>query len=104
MRTITAMFSGRSRRSLLQVLASTGLALTGCGISAQGQLESGGPAETTGTAQLEAAISGQWSPAITWPQSAVHAHLLPTGKVLFTSEQANGNDPRIWDPESDTIT
>jgi hypothetical protein len=34
----------------------------------------------------------------------VHAHLLPTGKVLFTSELQFGDAPRIWDPSTDQIT
>ena len=49
------------------------------------------------------ATTGQWSPVITWPQSAVHTHLLPTGKVLFTSEFAFGDAPLIWDPSTDQI-
>src|SRR5689334_13045425 len=104
MRTIAAAGDDGSRRALLRILVSAGLALTGCGSAAEAQLERGGPAPAAGTAQLDAAVSGQWSPAITWPQSAVHTHLLPTGTVLFTSEFANGDDPRIWDPATDTIT
>jgi len=34
----------------------------------------------------------------------VHTHLLPTGKVLFTSEFAVGDEPRIWDPSTNLIT
>src|SRR6266545_3818516 len=26
---------------------------------------------------------GQWSATMTWPYEAIHAHLLPTGKVMF---------------------
>ena len=26
---------------------------------------------------------GQWSPVMTWPYEAIHAHVLPTGKVIF---------------------
>src|SRR4029077_10435213 len=29
------------------------------------------------------ATVGQWSAVMTWPYSAVHAHVLPTGKVLW---------------------
>lgn len=102
MRTRIGTSDGRYRRSLLQMLlaASTGLALARCGTPSDGQLE----AAATEPARLEAAVSGQWSPAIVWPQSAVHTHLLPTGKVLFTSEFAFGDDPRIWDPATDEFT
>ena len=55
-------------------------------------------------ALVDAASQGQWSAVVTWPLSAVHAHLLPTGKVLFTSEFQFGDAPRIWDPATDRIT
>src|SRR5262249_20747943 len=47
------------------------------------------------------ATTGQWGPVLSWPLVAVHAHMLPTGKVLLW---AYGEDPRrIWDPAADTV-
>jgi hypothetical protein len=55
-------------------------------------------------AQSEPSRVGQWSAVRDWPVSAVHAHLLPTGKVLFFSEFDLGDDgPYLWDPEGDTL-
>ncbi|MCI0355070.1 MAG: choice-of-anchor D domain-containing protein, partial [Acidobacteria bacterium] len=57
-------------------------------------------AESTASAQGDPAILGQWSAVQKWPVLAVHAHLLPTGKVLFYPL----NDvPYLWDPVSNTI-
>ena len=39
-------------------------------------------------------VVGQWGPVLNWPIVAVHAHLLPTGKVLF---YPYSDDPRLWD-------
>lgn len=45
---------------------------------------------------------GQWSsPVEVWPIVAVHAHMLPTGKVLF---YPYSDDPRLWDPATGTFT
>jgi galactose oxidase len=41
------------------------------------------------------ATVGQWSPVMTWPCRAIHAHVLPTGKVLFWDTSGN---PKLWDP------
>jgi hypothetical protein len=46
-------------------------------------------------------IVGQWSPVQTLPIVAVHAHLLPTGKVLFYPYT---DEPYLWDPVTATIT
>ena len=48
---------------------------------------------------------GQWdklTPDL--PFFPVHAHLLPTGKVMIWPGDGgiSGNDPRLWDPASDT--
>ena len=48
----------------------------------------------------EPAVIGVWSPVDTWPEVAVHGHLLPTGKVLFFPEADN---PYLWDPVTDTF-
>src|SRR5262245_35932304 len=44
---------------------------------------------------------GQWSSVQTLPTEAVHAHMLPTGKVLFW---AYSDDARFWDPATGAIT
>ena len=46
-------------------------------------------------------IVGQWSAVQPLPIVAVHAHVLPTGKVLFYPYV---DDPRLWDPATGTIT
>jgi hypothetical protein len=48
----------------------------------------------------EPAVEGQWGPLMMWPGPATHAHLLPTGKVLFFPEQEYGDNPRTWDPST----
>jgi hypothetical protein len=44
---------------------------------------------------------GQWTAPTNWPRVAVHAVLLPTGKVLFWDYNDN---PTLWDPTSGQIT
>ena len=46
-------------------------------------------------------IVGQWSTVQVLPIVAVHAHLLPTGKVLFYPYT---DDPHLWDPATGTVT
>ncbi|MBA3573014.1 MAG: kelch domain-containing protein, partial [Pyrinomonadaceae bacterium] len=43
---------------------------------------------------------------MTWPYAAIHAHLLPTGKVLFWSKRfgADNNHSQLWNPESNSFT
>ena len=50
------------------------------------------------------ATVGQFSSVMTWPWIAVHAHLLPTGKVLYWPQFANGDNPTLWDPSTNTNT
>jgi hypothetical protein len=52
----------------------------------------------------QAATQGQWSPLATWPTRAVHATLLPDGRVFFVSYYAESTQPHIWDPGSNTFT
>jgi len=55
-------------------------------------------------AQSDPAQVGQWSEVKHWPVPAVHAHVLPTGKVLFFTEFDHGTDgPYLWTPETDTL-
>lgn len=50
------------------------------------------------------AESGQWGPLMTWPISATHTHMLPTGKVFFFGEFDEGFWPHLWDPDTGTVT
>jgi len=52
-------------------------------------------------AQRDPSEVGQWSAVQNWPIVAVHAHLLPTGKVMFYSYS---DDARLWDPTTGSIT
>ncbi len=44
---------------------------------------------------------GHWGPSTNLQIVAVHLHVLPTGKVMYSSY---GDDPRTWDPASGTIS
>jgi galactose oxidase len=50
------------------------------------------------------ATVGQWSARTPWPDKAVHAALLPTGKVLWWPAFDTGDNPRLWDPATNTNT
>jgi hypothetical protein len=43
---------------------------------------------------------GEWSPVQPWPIVAVHAHLLPNGKVLFYPYT---DDAYLWDPVTNVL-
>ena len=47
---------------------------------------------------------GQWSAVMTWPYTEVHAHVLPTGKVLFWPAFSQGDNPQLWDPTTNVVT
>jgi hypothetical protein len=55
---------------------------------------------------------GHWSKVFLLPNVAIHAHLLPTGKVLFwgrrdqpeDSLDVNSCTPHIWDPSTGAVT
>jgi Galactose oxidase-like, Early set domain/Fibronectin type III domain/Glyoxal oxidase N-terminus len=47
------------------------------------------------------ATVGQFSSVMTWPYEAIHAHLLPTGKVLF---ETRGDHSQLWNPETNLVT
>lgn len=47
---------------------------------------------------------GQWSAVTKWSDLAAHAHLLPSGKVLFWPTFGNGDTPTIYDPNAGTFT
>ena len=46
------------------------------------------------------ATVGQWSALMTWPYTAVHPHVLPTGKVIFWPAFDKGDNPQLWDPQT----
>jgi hypothetical protein len=46
---------------------------------------------------------GQFSSVMGWPYVATHAHLLPTGKVLYWPP-TDGDNPTLWDPSTNTNT
>jgi hypothetical protein len=50
------------------------------------------------------ATVGQFSSVMSWPWIAVHAHLLPTGKVLYWPQFNYGDNPTLWDPSTNTNT
>src|SRR5436190_8489830 len=49
----------------------------------------------------DTATVGEWSPVMTWPYEAIHAHVLPTGKVMFWTR---GDHSQLWDPAINTVT
>jgi Domain of unknown function (DUF1929)/Carboxypeptidase regulatory-like domain len=52
----------------------------------------------------QSTTQGQWSAVANWPTRAVHAALLPDGRVFFISYYAESLQPNIWDPVSNTFT
>src|SRR5919198_6351032 len=83
--------SGCSQRSHFALLALRCLAITHILVVSAAHAQ--GPATI-----------GQFSPVMTWPFKAVHANLLPTGKVLWWPSFDNGDNPTIWDPSTNTNT
>ena len=57
-------------------------------------------------AALDPSLVGQWTTLPTLPFFPVHAHLLPTGKVMIWpgDEGISGNDPRLWNPADASVT
>ena len=51
----------------------------------------------------QASSQGQWSALETWPTRAVHATVLPDGRVFFVSYYDESLQPNIWDPVTDTF-
>lgn len=49
----------------------------------------------------DAGSVGQWSAVQAWPVTAVHTHLLPTGKVMF---YGYSDDARLWDPDTSALS
>src|SRR5690349_11547058 len=54
---------------------------------------------------------GMWGPLLHIPTTAIHAIVLPTGKVLFISQpkwpaetEYDGGNAHVWDPVTNTFT
>jgi Domain of unknown function (DUF1929)/Kelch motif len=54
-------------------------------------------------AQVNPAVVGQWSSVMNLPQEAIHAALLPTGKVIFWGSYFIIT-PQLWDPITNTTS
>ena len=51
------------------------------------------------------ASTGLWQNGPNFPFFPTHTHLLPNGKLMiWPGDGASGNDPRVWDPATDTMT
>jgi hypothetical protein len=50
--------------------------------------------------------TGRWDTLVTLPFFPVHDHLLPNGKVMIWPGDGgiSGNDPRLWDPATQSLT
>jgi hypothetical protein len=59
---------------------------------------------TPGPTAHPPSVVGKWTAVAPWPVQAVHAHLLPTGKVLFYPEFHLGAELYLWDPDTDAVT
>ena len=46
------------------------------------------------------ATVGDWSSVMAWPYEAIHAHVLPTGKVMFWTR---ADHSQLWDPANNTV-
>jgi hypothetical protein len=86
---VVAAITGSVRRRLLvALLAVMPLSLLGSGA----------------LAAIGAATVGEWSPVQNWPVVAVHASLLPTGKVLVWTDYTINNGAQIWTPGTGNFT
>jgi Domain of unknown function (DUF1929)/Glyoxal oxidase N-terminus/Fibronectin type III domain len=60
-------------------------------------------AVSSASAQDPATV-GEFSPVMSWPYKTCHAHLLPTGKVLWWPAFGQGDNPTLWNPSTNTNT
>jgi hypothetical protein len=63
------------------------------------------------TPSESAQADGLWGPLLEIPTTAIHAIVLPTGKVLFisqpkypTEQEYDGGNAHVWDPATNTFT
>jgi hypothetical protein len=68
-------------------------------------------AGTTLAAAESAQPDGLWGPLLSIPTTAIHAIVMPTGKVLFlsqpkypTEQEYDGGNAHVWDPATNTFT
>jgi galactose oxidase len=54
--------------------------------------------------QADPSLVGQWSAVQTWPYRAIHATLLPTGRVMFWDSYELADNPRLWDPATNIVS
>ena len=73
-------------------------------ISRTGLLVAGHLIVVSSASAQDPATVGQFSSVTTWPYIATHAHVLPTGKVLWWPPFADGDNPTLWDPSTNTNT
>jgi len=61
---------------------------------------------TAAVAQTDPSTIGRWSLGPNLPFFPVHAHMLPTGKVMIWPGDGgiSGDDPRAWDPATGVVT
>ena len=51
------------------------------------------------------ASTGLWENGPNFPFFPTHTHLLPNGKLMiWPGDTVSGDDPRVWDPATDTLT
>jgi hypothetical protein len=63
-----------------------------------------GLAPITTAQTVDQANVGQWSGVINLPENAVHAHVLPSGTVLYWPSWFGDAPARLWDPIANTTT
>lgn len=55
----------------------------------------------------QTSTKGSWTAVTEWPVVPIHAHVLPTGSVMFWDRHGHGEGwnglPHIWDPERDAF-
>ncbi|GEM_PF-6255376 len=56
--------------------------------------------------RAQPSVEGEWTTPQTWPVVAVHAVVLPTGKVLHYSypKDGSGSEAWLWDPATNAFT
>jgi len=49
-------------------------------------------------------LVGRWAGPYAWPLVAVHATLMPSGKVLLWDDHTDNSGVQVWDPVTDTMS
>ena len=49
-------------------------------------------------------LYGRWAGPYAWPLVAVHATLMPNGKVLLWDDHTDNSGVQVWDPATDTMS